>query len=76
MHKMHSVVNLHGPSIYWNTGTSSSMCPKLWTVSLKCWHVNLINRIRTAQGLRVCVWVHLGGWIRFLKAETGRQELW
>lgn len=57
MNKMHSFMYLHGPLIYCNTETSSSVCPELWTVSLKYWHVNLINRIRTVQGLWVCVCV-------------------
>lgn len=33
--KMYSFVHLHGPLIYCNTETRSSVCPELWTVSLK-----------------------------------------
>lgn len=53
MHEMNAVICLYVPLIYCNTETSSF--PELRTVSLKYWHVNLINRIRTVQSLRVCV---------------------
>lgn len=54
---MNAVMYINVYFIYCNTQTSSSVCPELWMVSLKYWHVNLINRIRTVQGLRVYVCV-------------------